>query len=181
MKKFSKQTNSPVGVEKDKVSEVSEQEILKVKIMNLMNDFLRVQTYGPVTRYQVAGTMKVAGKELFLEALLDLLENWDSKKEIKVLEELKSQVLDWESIDRKIDQIKLENSKKFEEENFFKSLVQRWGGDRDLVLEKVKLGLDKLTNSELESRISTLDNMGGKFENIYKEISKVYKDGLNIK
>ena len=121
MKKFSKQTNYPVGEEKKAERSPSEEDILKSKIMGLMDDFLRVQTYGPVTRHQVAGTMKVAGKELFAEALIDFLKNWDSKKEIKVLEELKLQVLDWEAIDQKIDQIKYKGQKNLRIRTFLRS------------------------------------------------------------
>lgn len=179
MKKFSKQTNSPVGEEKKVEKVLSEDDILKSRIMKLMDDFLRVQTYGPVTRHQVAGTMKVAGKELFAEALIDFLKNWDSKKEIKVLEELKLQVLDWEAIDQKIDQIKVRESKKFEDKNFFKELVQRWGGDKEIILEKIKNGLDKLSKEEIESRILTLEGLDGKFEDIYRDILRVYKGTIN--
>lgn len=179
MKKFSKQTNSPVGEEKKVERSLSEEDILKSKIMGLMDDFLRVQTYGPVTRYQVAGTMKVAGKELFAEALVDFLKNWDSKREIKVLEELKLQILDWEVIDQKIDQIKIKGSKKFEDKNFFKELVERWDGDREIILEKVKLGLDKLSREEIESRILTLEGLDGKFEDIYRDILKIYRGVMN--
>lgn len=175
MKKFSKQTNYPVGEEKKAERSPSEEDILKSKIMGLMDDFLRVQTYGPVTRYQVAGTMKVAGKELFAEALVDFLKNWDSKKEIKVLEELKLQILDWEVIDQKIDQIKLKESKKFKDKNFFKELAERWGGDKEVILEKIKLGIDKLSKEEIESRILTLEGLDGKFEDIYRDILKVYR------
>ena len=80
MKKFSKISNSPVGkITTDVDSSLdkkNESDFFKSKIIGLMNSFLTVQMYGPITRYHTAGTMKVAGKELFLEALMEEIKNF---------------------------------------------------------------------------------------------------------
>jgi hypothetical protein len=178
MKKFSKQTNSPVGVEKPTEKIVSEGDILKSKIMGLMDDFLRVQTYGPVTRYQVAGTMKVAGKELFAEALVDFLKNWDSKKEVKALQEFKNWSLDWEAIDKRIDFLNSEKTY-LNEKITLESMIQRWGDDEEVLLERVKMTVKNLQIEEIENRINLLE--GGNFGKISNSIIDVYKKEILLR
>ena len=99
MKKFSNITGQKVAEEPKVEIKITEADVFKSKVMSLMDDFLRVQMYGPITRYHVAGTMKVAGKELFLEALLDLLGDKSNSDKIKMLESLKSKVTHWEYLD----------------------------------------------------------------------------------
>ena len=90
MKKFSNISNVKVSEEpKVEVKQLNEEEMFKAKVMNLMEQLLSVRTYGPVDRYLRAGNIKVAGKEMFLEALMDLLKDKSSKEEKKILESLK--------------------------------------------------------------------------------------------
>ena len=106
MKKFSNISNVKVSEEpKVEVKQLNEEEMFKVKVMNLMEQLLSIRTYGPIDRYLRAGSIKVAGKEMFLEALMDLLKDKSSKEEKKILESLKSSVSDWETIDSKIDEV----------------------------------------------------------------------------
>ena len=51
------------------------------------------------------------GKELFVEALMDFLQEKIEDKSIKVLESLKHEVKDWKSIDEKIESILEEREK----------------------------------------------------------------------
>jgi len=87
MKKFSNITGQKVGqqpeIKFDKVTEEKNQ--FKLMIHNLLDNFLTVQMYGPITRYHVAGTMKVAGQEMFIEALMDMLEEYNIQGKIKLL------------------------------------------------------------------------------------------------
>ena len=105
MKKFSNITGEKILQEPKVEIKINEEDVFKSKVMRLMDDFLKVQMYGPITRYHVAGTMKVSGKELFLEALMDLLNDKSNKDITKVLESLKSEIKDWKAIDEKIEEV----------------------------------------------------------------------------
>ena len=106
MRKFSKITNQNVGQEpKIDTTKIDETTLFKVKVMNLMEQFLSIQTYGPVDRYLRAGSITIKGKELFTEALLSLLDEKTIKEKTKLLEGLKSELKDWETIDNKIDHL----------------------------------------------------------------------------
>jgi len=106
MKKFSKIAKVKIAKEPEvKIVERSEEDIMKTEVMKLMDNYLGVQIYGPVTRYQVAGLIKVKGKEIFLEALFDMLRGQTDKKAIKILESMKAETKDWKSIDNKIAQL----------------------------------------------------------------------------
>ena len=71
MKKFSNITNQKVGEEpKKELKKFNEEDIFKAKVVNLMEDFLKIQTYGPIDRYLRAGNIKISGKETFLDCLL---------------------------------------------------------------------------------------------------------------
>jgi hypothetical protein len=104
MKKFSNVSGSKVGeAPKVEVSkEVNELNQIKYSIMSLMDNLLRVQSYGSA-RKSILPTTKITGQELFIEALLDLISDKSFKDQIKALESLKSSNRDWESIDEKIN------------------------------------------------------------------------------
>ncbi len=175
MKKFSKYTNSPVGEESKNVAKINEEDIFKVKVLNLMNDFLRVQTYGPVTRYQVAGTMKVAGKELFLEALMDLLNDKKSSNDIKLLENLKGEILNWEVIDNKIDEIKSNNNNLYNQRSKIKSIYEMYKNDEDLLLDKIKSSIDKISIEERNLRILACSELEKDIDSVILEkIKNIY-------
>ena len=93
MKKFSNITNQTVGQEpKVDTTKIDEATVFKVRVMNLMEQFLSIQTYGPVDRYLRAGSITIKGKELFAEALLSLLDEKTIKEQTKLLEGLKSEI-----------------------------------------------------------------------------------------
>ena len=74
MKKFSKITNQKVNEEPKLDSrKIDESDIIKYKMIDLMNKYLSVTTYGPVINYDVAGTIKISGKEMLAEAISDML------------------------------------------------------------------------------------------------------------
>ena len=109
MKKFSKITNQTVGEQKSLEKKITEVDIMRAKIYNLMENYLRVQMYGPVDKYQRDGLVKVAGKELFLEALLSMLEEYSTTKNIKLLESMKLETSDWKLLDDKIENLNLQH------------------------------------------------------------------------
>ena len=92
MKKFSKIAKVKVAEEpKSVVKEKTNLESFSEKVQFLMDQFLTIQTYGPIDRYQRAGNIKIKGKDLFLESLLKLIESNKGKDSISILESLKEQ------------------------------------------------------------------------------------------
>jgi hypothetical protein len=118
MKKFSKITNQKVSEEPKIENKVDESSLLKVKMVNLMDQLLKIQSYGSVDNRFLSGSVKIQGKEMLAEALLDLLSEKNIDAQTKVLEGLKSKIRDWETIDNEIESIKksdvsLNNKSKF--------------------------------------------------------------------
>jgi hypothetical protein len=182
MKKFSNITGEKIGQEPKIEIKINEEDIFKSKVLRLMDDFLKVQMYGPITRYHVAGTMKVSGKELFLEALMDLLNNKSKIDSKKLLESLKTEIKDWQSIDNKIDEIKSDKSV-YTYRKKIKNLYNKYKNDTNLLLEKVDESLNKIKDKDsLTSRIYACESImkDSKFDSvIISKILKKYSDKLN--
>jgi len=174
MRKFSKYSKSPVGEEPKQIKKINEEDILKVRILNLMDQFLRVQTYGPVNRYQVAGLMKVSGKEIFLEALIDLMKNNESDRDVKILESLKSEVLDWKVIDSKIDQIRSKNNDLYSQRLRLRSLCEMYRDDEEVLMEMIRLSSDKISDNERSLRVIACDDLKEIDQNIINKIKDIY-------
>ena len=115
MNKFSKISGQKVNdlPKLIKSSEEMELEQLKYSIMKLMDDTLTIRSYGSARRNILEDTVKIAGKEMFVEALMDFMSSKSQKEQIVVLESLKSSNKDWHSIDEKIGEIntKIQNTK----------------------------------------------------------------------
>ena len=111
MKKFSNITGQKVTEEpKKEVKQLNEEELFKLKLVSLMDSILSIRTYGPIDKHQRAGLIKIAGKEMLVEAIIDLLTEKSSKEQTKLLESLKTEVGNWEVIDSKIDFINREKA-----------------------------------------------------------------------
>jgi hypothetical protein len=155
MKKFSNISNVKVSEEpKVEVKQLNEEEMFKAKVMNLMEQLLSIRTYGPVDRYLRAGNIKVVGKEMFLEALMDLLKDKSSKEEKKILESLKSEVSNWEVIDSKIDEVNQkiaegkEKDKMIPHRNKLQSLYNNYGQDEEMFMNMVQESCNKITDGD---------------------------------
>lgn len=153
MKKFSKITNVKVNEQKPVETITTELDLMKAGVKKLMDSYLNVQMYGPVTRHERAGTVKVVGKELFLEALIDFLEEFTSKDKVKVLESLKSESKDWKLIDSKIDEIKessnqIKESKLVSHKEKVKSMIKRFN-TKESLKDYLNTTLPKVKNGEL--------------------------------
>jgi hypothetical protein len=187
MKKFSNISNVKVSEEpKVEVKQLNEEEMFKVKVMNLMEQLLSIRTYGPIDRYLRAGSIKVAGKEMFLEALMDLLKDKSSKEEKKILESLKSSVSDWETIDSKIDEVNQkiaegqEKDKMIPHRNKLKSLYNNYGQDEEMFMNMVQESCNKITNAESAYlRGLTAEYMAneGKYpKEVFTKVSELFKE-----
>jgi len=187
MKKFSNISNVKVSEEpKVEFKQLNEEEMFKAKVMNLMEQLLSVRTYGPVDRYLRAGNIKVAGKEMFLEALMDLLKDKSSKEEKKILESLKAEVSNWEVIDSKIDEVNQkiaeskEKDKMIPHKNKLKSLYNNYGQDEEMFMNMVQESCNKITNSETAYlRGLTAEYMAneGKYpKEVFTKVSELFKE-----
>lgn len=148
MKKFSNITNQSVGEEPKIEHKIDETTLFKVKILNLMEQFLSIQTYGPVDRYLREGSIQIKGKELFTEALLSLLDEKTIKEQTKLLEGLKSELRDWETIDSKIEDIntKSDNFKTIYKVN---QLLEKYGDDEEMLIKVVEEQSKRVLDVEL--------------------------------
>lgn len=187
MKKFSNISNVKVSEEpKVEVKQLNEEEMFKAKVMNLMEQLLSVRTYGPVDRYLRAGNIKVAGKEMFLEALMDLLKDKSSKEEKRILESLKSTLSDWEAIDSKIDEVNQkiaegqEKDKMIPHRNKLQSLYNNYGQDEEMFMNMVQESCNKTTNAESAYlRGLTAEYMAneGKYpKEVFTKVSELFKE-----
>lgn len=137
MKKFSKITGEKVTEQKPVEIKTTEVDLMKAGIMKLIDSYIGIKMYGPVTRHERAGSVKIDGKEIFVEALIDFLEDFTSKDKVKLLENLKSESKDWQLIDEKIDQIKssqeeISESKLIPHKQKVLSMIKRYTSKDDL-------------------------------------------------
>jgi hypothetical protein len=187
MKKFSNISNVKVSEEpKVEVKQLNEEEMFKVKIMNLMEQLLSVRTYGPVDRYLRAGNIKVVGKEMFLEALMDLLKDKSSKDEKQILEALKGSVSDWEAIDSKISEVEQkiaenqEKDKMIPHRNKLQSLYNNYGQDEEMFMNMVQESCNKITDGDKAYlRGLTAEYMAneGKYpKEVFTKVSELFKE-----
>ena len=148
MKKFSNITGEKVGIEPKQEIKITEADVFKAKVMRLMDDFLKVQMYGPITRYHVAGTMKVVGQELFLEALMDLLDDKSNKDKVKLLETLKLKVQDWKMIDETIEEIESQPTGLYKHKLSIKNIYNKYKSDEELLVEKTEKSANNIKSSD---------------------------------
>jgi len=153
-------TGEKVGVEPKQEIKITEADVFKTKVLKLMDDFLKVQMYGPITRYHVAGTMKVVGQELFLEALMDLLDDKSNKDKVKLLESLKLKVQDWKMIDETIEEIESKPTGLYKHKLSIKNIYNKYKSDSELLYEQSKKSALKLKNKEtVELKLKACDSL----------------------
>jgi hypothetical protein len=178
IKKFSNITGQKVGEEpKVEIKQLNEEELFKSKLMGLMDQILSIRTYGPVDRYQRAGLIKVAGKEMLVEAILDLLSEKSVKDQTKVLEGLKSELRDWEVIDAKIESLNKEKTL-LSNRNKFKSLLESYT-DNDLLLKVVENDVDKIKKEKTLTDYIQLTTESKLDSKTKIELVNIYSNRLN--
>jgi hypothetical protein len=154
MKKFSSITGQKVGEEPKKEARThNEEEVFRYKVMGLMEDLLSVRTYGPVDRYLRAGSIKIAGKEELLDALMSLMTEKSSKDQSKLLEGLKSEIKDWKAIDSKKAQLEESaNSSILKERRKVASMLEKYGSDEGTLEMMASQAASKLEIESAEAR-----------------------------
>lgn len=189
MKKFSNITGQKVGQEPKIENKPVESDNIKYKIIELMEQFLTVRMYGPVDRYQRAGSITIAGKEIFLEALLNLFNVKSMKEQTKLLESLKSQINDWQLIDNKVDEfqsnmakLETDNNLLIQKNNILK-IYNKFDGDVDMILTKISESLSKIKSPKLlEVKIKSaqiLAEENSDKSELFTTISEKYQSRLN--
>lgn len=176
MKKFSKITNQKINEEPKVDKKIDEAEEFKFKMLDLMEKFLRVQSYGPVDNRYLAGKVKIEGKEVLAEALLDLFSDSSNKKQKAILESLKSEIKDWNVIDDKIDSISkddisLTNKLKFQR------MLERY--DDESVLLFTENNIEKITDKKTLNEYSLLIEKSNLKQETKQNIINIYNSRID--
>ena len=194
MKKFSNITNQKVGQEPSKETKTNEQDAFRMKLLNLMDSYLTIQTYGPIDRYLRAGTIKIMGKEIFAEALINIMGEKSLKEQTKLLESLKSGVRDWELIDERIEEVNVkiaesqEKSKMLIHRNKIISIYEKYGQDEEMLMAMTEKSCERIKTAE-KARIMSVTaeymSIEGKypkatFEKISEKFNERYKHLTSI-
>jgi hypothetical protein len=107
MKKFSSISGEKVNSE-PKI-EVNKEELeflaLKASVIKLMDSYLSIRSYGSARTELFNNSVKISGKEMFAEALIEFLSDKTLQDQIKTVESLKSENKDWKSIDNKVNNL----------------------------------------------------------------------------
>jgi len=152
MDKFSKISNVKVSElpKLIKSKEESQLEEIKYDLLKLLDNCLTIRAYGSARRNILEDTVKIAGKEMFIEALIDYMSEKSINEQILVLESLKSNSKDWQSIDNKINDLN---------ESIANIRILKVNGN---FVKKIKMFLE--TYSEDEMFETVLENYVSKIE-----------------
>jgi hypothetical protein len=110
-------------------------EALKAGINSLIDNFLTIRSYGSARKNILESTVKISGKEVFIEALIDFMNDKSIEDQMKTLESLKGETRDWQVIDNKINELNklVEENKEFNSNrkqiNKVKTLLDTYGDD----------------------------------------------------
>ena len=107
MNKFSKISGQKVNEMPKLIKSPEEMELEQIKfgLMKLLDNTLTIRSYGSTRKNILEDTVKIAGKEMFIEALIDFMSDKNYKEQIKLLESMKGDTKDWQAIDEKISDI----------------------------------------------------------------------------
>lgn len=176
MKKFSNITGQKVSQEPKIENKINEEDLFKMKLMKLMDQVLTIRTYGPVDKHQRAGLIKISGKEMLIEAILDLLNEKSNKEQVKLLESLKSEIGDWKVIDDKIDGIFSTRIVKLSNRNKMSTLLESY--DEETLLQVVESKLPKLKDIETLLDYSQLISESKLSNSTKKQIINLYSNRI---
>ena len=176
MKKFSKITGEKVNEQIQVEVKTTEIDLMKSGVMSLLDSYIGVRMYGPVTRHERAGSVKIIGKEVFVEALMDFLEDFTSKDKVKLLENLKSESKDWQLIDAKIDQIKssqeeISESKLIAHKEKISSMIKRYPSKESLndYIDSTIMKIDEETKVLRSIAAKRMNNSNNELLNLIEE------------
>jgi len=165
MDKFSKISNVKVNQAPQVVTDKDQVklQLLKDNINNLIDRHLTIRSNGSVRKNLIENSVKIAGREMFIEALIDFMTDSSLEEQIKLLESVKGDTRDWEALDNKIGELdnKIEENKKFNTNtkytNKIKTLLTTYGDDERFIsiLENI---VNKVENEEEAKTMSEVAN-----------------------
>lgn len=137
MNKFSAMSGQKVNDTPDLITnkDTVKLEALKAGISTLIDNFLTIRAYGSARRNILENTVKISGKEMFIEALIDFMNDKSIEEQMKTLESLKGETRDWQVIDNKINELNnlVQENKEFNNNrkqiNKIKTLLDTYGDD----------------------------------------------------
>jgi hypothetical protein len=138
-----------------------------------MDKLLRIRSYGSVDNRFLSGSVKIEGKEMLAEAIIDFLSELSNKEQSKILEGLKSEIKDWDVIDKKIE---LLNKKEpsIENKSKFKSFLERWGSDEETLIMLAELNSEKIKNNETIKDYLSIIESSDISDNLKRRLKEVY-------
>ena len=177
MKKFSNITGQKIGQEPKNEVKIDESEMSKYKIIDLMNRFLRIRSYGAVDNRFLSGSYKIEGKEMLAEALLDLLSDKNTKEQTKLLENLKTKISDWETIDSEIEilnkpKVKLSNRNKIN------NILEKYSGDNDSLIMFIESNISKITKIDNLKDYTSIISDSQLDSDVKSKIINIYQDRI---
>lgn len=145
MKKFSDKIKSKgVNESFDPLNESKDD--MKVEILYILDNLLKLQAHGSVDDRFLSGKVKIEGKELVADTILGLLDTMKCDFDLSALESLKKTSNDWKAIDEKIDSIK-ENKLEIKNKTNFNSLLEKYEGEG--LVDYFKTNISKMRPSTL--------------------------------
>ena len=166
MRKFSSISNYNVPAEPkiQPKKEENKTDLLKARLINLMNDLLKIQSTGSARTELLNSAITISGKETLADAIVDLLNGEFSSENINLLESMKSEMNDWLYLDRKIDQINSRNIQEKKDkflniERRLTAFLELYGDERDFELHTEMLTSRFSKKSEMLERIQVAESM----------------------
>lgn len=194
MDKFSNISGSKVGdlpkivTDKDKL----QLDAFKASISRMIDEHLILRFYGSARRNILENTVKIGGKELFIEALIDFMNDKSIQDQIKTLESLKGDTRDWQVVDNKINELNslVQENNKFNQNkkqiNRIKVLLDTYGDDErfpqflESLVKKSATSEEALlmaeTASKMKSNFKYLNYSKNQLTLISEKFSKRYKE-----
>ena len=169
MNKFSKISGQKVNEMPKLIKSPEEMELEQIKfgLMKLLDNTLTIRSYGSTRKNILEDTVKIAGKEMFIEALIDFMSDKNYKEQIKLLESMKGDTKDWQAIDEKISDIhgKIQN---------VRNLTTNTNQVKKIKMFLETYGEDERFESLLESYVSKLTDGKEAYSasNLVKEMMK---------
>jgi hypothetical protein len=177
MKKFSKVNGIKINEEPKIENKVDDLDILKLEMLNLMDNFLKVRLTGPVHNKLMFGSFSIDGKDMLAEAIITLLGDKDNKSQTKILESLKTKIKDWEVIDSEIEKINKvrPNLKNI---NRVSQLLEKYSSDESTLILYVESTINKFKNIETLNQYSSLIKESSLSEESKSKLINIYNQRI---
>jgi hypothetical protein len=177
MKKFSKVTGIKINEEPKIENKVDEVDELKLEMITLMDNFLKVRASGPIHNKVLNGSISIAGKDLLAEAIVILLSDKTNKEKTKVLESLKTKISDWQTIDAEIEKI---NQKRpsINNVNRINKLIEKYSSDEDTLILYVESTVNKLKNLDTINQYSKLISESNLSNQTKSKLVEIYNNRI---